>query len=352
MSHFLKAILGLLLASTHCLASGTAQPRPTMTVDENGFVTLAWLSLPGHTYFMQCSFDMVTWTYFGEVIHSGFGIEKVTFDPTTGDHVYPITSAVPGRPNASPVPQLTQAEIQTYFDRVYLSQANLKCQIVLKPATIITWDNSTEGNYSQPFENQAEHPKVDDTFLDITTGVVSPEIAQIVQTDPNGNSIFNGQLLPRNELHLFLMGGCTFIRTIITSPPNNRIVERNARGFADISNGRCFVVASTIPESPHSIDVMASIRPQILNTMAHEIGHLIITGGHPDQYNPTVIDPNDPLAHGGGPAPLAMDPFLHQRRLMASGLIRNLGRELVLEEWNQIKLSVDDINSKQTSSGN
>ncbi len=59
-----------------------------MTVDDNGFVTLAWLSLPGHTYFMQCSFDMVAWTYFGEVIHSGFGIERVTFDTTTDDHVY------------------------------------------------------------------------------------------------------------------------------------------------------------------------------------------------------------------------------------------------------------------------
>ena len=675
MSHFLKAILCLLLASTHCLASVTAQPRPTMTVDDNGFVTLAWLSLPGHTYFMQCSFDMVAWTYFGEVIHSGFGIEKVTFDPTTDDHVYfrivasdiptydatnddfngdgisnqdsidqgidpietpsgilppnqphedgysyslivtqqngvgpgtryyrldqdyrqvtvsnetfhpfpiaiaaepapapqnanpvtevtftsvapvthdtpidlifytstpnpassgtairtlkkiealiipkgassvtltpgytgspdnagvawhiapivvrgidqthtpetigswdsgvdhtsrraaatdigsktntwilapgngipnrieieanapfglnltssvstlapanlinpkatfdlsallnangevdenhsdleiglidpdptqapgdvkistnvrikslerrtlkvniyPITSAVPGRPDATVSPNFIQQEIQTYFDRVYLSQANLKCQIVLKPATIITWDNSTEGNYSQPFENQAEHPKVDDTFLDITTGVVSPEIAQIVQTDPNGNSIFNGQLLPRNELHLFLMGGCTFIRTINTSPPNNRITERHGRGFADISNDRCFVVASTIPESPHSIDVMASIRPQILNTMAHEIGHLIITFGHPDQYNPTVNDPNDPLAHGGGPAPLAMDAFLHQRRLMASGLIRNLGRELVLEEWNEIRTKVDVLNSLSPQNGN
>jgi hypothetical protein len=145
-------------------------------------------------------------------------------------NVYPITSAVPGRPDATVSPNFTQQEIQTYFDRVYLSQANLKCQIVLKPATIITWDNSTEGNYSQPFEDQGDNPKV----------------------------------------------------------------------------------ASTIPESPHSIDVMASIRPQILNTMAHEIGHLIITFGHPDQYNPTVNDPNDPLAHGGGPAPLAMDAFLHQ----------------------------------------
>lgn len=32
---------------------------------------------------MQCSFDLVTWTYFGEVIHSGFGIEKSPSIPPT-----------------------------------------------------------------------------------------------------------------------------------------------------------------------------------------------------------------------------------------------------------------------------
>lgn len=36
---------------------------------------------------MQCSFDMVTWNYFGEVIHSGFGIETITLVPSD-DHVY------------------------------------------------------------------------------------------------------------------------------------------------------------------------------------------------------------------------------------------------------------------------
>ena len=87
MSHLLKFFLGFILASTHCLASVSAQPNPTLSRDDNGFVTLQWLSLPGHTYFMQCSFDLVTWTYFGEVIHSGFGIEKITFDPTD-DHIF------------------------------------------------------------------------------------------------------------------------------------------------------------------------------------------------------------------------------------------------------------------------
>ena len=87
MSHLLKFFLGFILVSTHCLASVSAQPNPTLSRDDNGFVTLQWLSLPGHTDFMQCSFDLVTWTYFGEVIHSGFGIEKITFDPTD-DHIF------------------------------------------------------------------------------------------------------------------------------------------------------------------------------------------------------------------------------------------------------------------------
>ena len=90
-------------------------------------------------------------------------------------------------------------------------------------------------------------------------------------------------------------------------------------------------------------EMFEGVRQRILYTMAHEIGHLIITIGHPDQYNPASEVPGLPFSHNGGPAPLARDPALHQWRLMASGNVSKYGSELVLEEWNQILTKVDRL---------
>jgi hypothetical protein len=259
-------------------------------------------------------------------------------------NVYPITSAVPGRPDASPVPQLTQAEIQNYFDRVYLAQANLKCQIVLKPTVVIAWDTTTSGDFTLPFSPLENSPISGDLYFDLQDGADTPEVT----------SVISGMTLPNNEIHVFLLGGCDSVRQL-TPVATGAIVtsEEGLNGYADIANRRCFVAANKFVPNPHLPPHLLDIpKKELLNTITHEVGHVLIVHGHPDQYNAGLENPSAPYSHNGGVAPLAMDPFLHQRRLMASGFIRSQGIELVLEEWKQIAIEGDKTNNTPSGNGN
>ena len=71
------AVIGLFSSP----ASGSWQPAPTVTRDGQGFANLAWLSLPGRTYFVQYSYDLETWTYTSEIFKEGFKVVGMTFDP-------------------------------------------------------------------------------------------------------------------------------------------------------------------------------------------------------------------------------------------------------------------------------
>jgi hypothetical protein len=258
-------------------------------------------------------------------------------------NVYPITSAATptGILTSSPSPSISQQAMQDYFDRIFLEQINVKCQIALKPGVVVDWDKSTAADYNNPFAHPSIEPKVGDTYFDLPPNRNGHESGHFLSVDANGNSTFNGNILPANELHLFLMGGCSLIRTIEDIPPTIA-PGGSAGGTADVENDRCFVATSTFKEEELG-EMFEGVRQRILYTMAHEIGHLIITIGHPDQYNPASEVPGLPFSHNGGPAPLARDPALHQWRLMASGNVSKYGSELVLEEWNQILTKVDRL---------
>ncbi len=65
------------------------------------------------------------------------------------------------------------------------------------------------------------------------------------------------------------------------------------------------------------------------HTIAHEIGHLLLGPGHPNQYQA-----NDPGS--GGPAPLSSLPSEHPKRLMYS--VSSLGKMLVKGEWDEAEI--------------
>jgi len=275
-------------------------------------------------------------------------------------NVYPITSAATpnGILTSSPspnIPQQEMQEMQDYFDRVYLEQTNVKCQIALQPAVVVDWDKSTAANYNNPFVHSSVEPSAGDTYFDLPPNRNGHESSHFLSVDANGNSTFNGSILAANELHLFLMGGCSLIRTIEDIPPSIAPAG-TAGGTADVVNDRCFVATSTFSNEylnkPTNQQMREGIRQRILHTMTHEIGHLIITLGHPDQYNPASEVPGIPFSHNGGPAPLAKDPALHQWRLMVSGPVSKNGFELVLEEWNKIWLEVDRLTNSPAQNGN
>lgn len=253
-------------------------------------------------------------------------------------NVYPITSSVPGRQDFPPLPQLTEQDIQDYLDRVYLPQANLKCQVELHPISVVAWDTTETDDYNFPFNGVASDPEVGDLTLDVGSKFETPD-----QTALYANKNF-----AVDEIHLFLVGGCNEIRQLaLTAQQQYGLVFGDLVGLALIDDRSCFVAANKIHPNLTELvsqNIREFAKSNILNTMAHEIGHIIILHGHPDSYDPTNINPDDQYAHNGGVAPLARDPALHERRLMASGLLRKQGIELVLDEWSQIIKRLNVIN--------
>lgn len=89
------------------------------------------------------------------------------------------------------------------------------------------------------------------------------------------------------------------------------------RGSADVSGRRCWVIGGL--DDGSTPDITAA---SILDTMSHEIGHVLVGLGHPDE--------------GSGPAPLP--DTRHVDRLMCSGPRRKIdgsSKLLVKAEWDE-----------------
>jgi predicted Zn-dependent protease len=72
---------------------------------------------------------------------------------------------------------------------------------------------------------------------------------------------------------------------------------------------------------------------KIIHTIAHEIGHIIIGKGHPDEGNSDVILPGTE----------------HFKRLMASGQISDtyVSRDIVKGEWDKAEENLNLLLSNQ-----
>lgn len=99
------------------------------------------------------------------------------------------------------------------------------------------------------------------------------------------------------------------------------------------------LAARQFPTNPDgTIDTSSGVQPDkqnYLRLLAHEVGHLLVGGGHPDQ--------------GGGPAILRRDYEHHYYRLMKSGGIEPpansgiLPSQLVKAEWDEYEARVPTI---------
>lgn len=119
----------------------------------------------------------------------------------------PVPDPNPTPPN--PVP--TQAALQSYLDRVFLKQLNLKCQVIVHPVAPVQWDvavspdrmgqeepSQLPNHMRWPFEREVERPKRGDGVFHRDSFHISPEQAILV----------NGRALAAKEVHVFLIGGC------------------------------------------------------------------------------------------------------------------------------------------------
>ena len=249
----------------------------------------------------------------------------------------------------SPIPN--QQVIQEYFDRVFLAQNNVKCQVVLHPTIGRRWDIAKGKVVPDDPDDIIPNTHFNYFALGDTVSTVGDQIFDKHAQEFEGKAILDGFTLESDQVHVFLIGGCEVMRNFTTvgaQPPNQgmRIKVRDSiGGYADHENKRCFVkgnfsrilAGGDLPDQSFVMD-------KLLNVISHEVGHILISNGHPDGHDPSLADGSgNVLIQNGGPAPLANDRFLQRRRLMVSGLLRLGDYQLVKGEWVTMAQRVDVI---------
>jgi hypothetical protein len=237
------------------------------------------------------------------IVHHVTGAKR---DPATGDFI----NLKP------PVTQITAQQIKDKLYEIYSRQINAwfdEHEVV--PHTI-DWDIGVTSDWGSP-----EYPitgnalesynrvfdKGGNADDEIENPILRPEETKLLSLiDPQSNA----------NIHVFLIGGCWAIQTH-TGVGNVFLPDDDfAVGTAD-EERRVVYIAS------EKINGGALVVQEYLTTIAHEIGHIIIGDGHPDQ--------------GGGPAPLSGTSHLERlmfsnidQKATANALDKNL---LVKAEW-------------------
>lgn len=202
----------------------------------------------------------------------------------------------------------TEAQIEQELDRVYGWQINAYFDVDYKDEKVVDFDIADASMWPSVTNYPRNIPLEDhdgrlETFPPNDTG---PEVAEIAS-----------HKLVNYDINVFVIGGA--------SPFEPCSINGNAMNFGGEDN--YFVGVSYLNEAFCIVDgnrkylsgTHQGTVAGVVNTITHEIGHIMIGKGHPDQ--------------GGGPAPLDSSA-LHPRRVMCSGSARAPdGRLLLKAEW-------------------
>ena len=249
----------------------------------------------------------------------------------------------------SPIP--SQQVIQEYLDRVFLDQNNVKCQVVLHPTVGRRWDIAKGKVVTDDPDDIIPNTHFNFFALGDTVSTVGDQIFDKHAQEFEEKAILDGFTLESDQVHVFLIGGCEVMRNFTTvgaQPPNQgmRIKVRDSLGgYADFNEKRCFVKGNfSKTVAGGDLPSPSFVMDTLLEVISHEVGHVLISTGHPDGHDPSLDDGSgNVLIQNGGPAPLANDQSLQRHRLMASGGFSFGDYELVQGEWKRMALRVDQI---------
>ena len=218
-------------------------------------------------------------------------------------------------------PTLTpsQADITSRLDAVFLPQINAGFDVRLAPDPLnVAFDLDSDGALT----GEAGDALGEYTALDSA-------VAQYRASNPFSLDAEGEAWDP--HITIFFIGASQWI------------VDEDslARGKTVRSEAKCYIVASEIVPGPPALPSAATLQ----RTIPHEVGHVLVGYGHPDEYQL-------PPSGYGGEAPLPGTD--HRRRLMASGKVGKLGPVgdlLVKKEWDEaeswLKLIVDTPQQNQ-----
>ncbi|MBB5351239.1 hypothetical protein HNR46_001473 [Haloferula luteola] len=195
-------------------------------------------------------------------------------------------------------PELTKFKVDTMLNRVFLNQVNLDFQSSVFDVTL-SFDNVGSLG-SMPDDGNIGSLDISQDF-----GIEAFDIRSKI-----GLGLEDSDAV----VNVFVVGGVLSIRV----PGAGYDFVSYAK--ADIARRHCWIIGLQVSEG------------EIMRSMCHEIGHILIGPGHPD------------VASNRGPAPLLGTD--QSRRLMCSGKLRQVdgtGVLLVKKEWDLIDISLNEI---------
>lgn len=246
-------------------------------------------------------------------------VVKIALHPVATNDSFPGTLDVPDL-----VP--TQQELSLYLNEVYSKQINAQMDVVVKPQVTLNFSTSsgmqlTPVNLSQ--DGSRPIPTMGDAYLDYFTG-----------SGPGEQHAFASLKDPNVDINVYMFAGYGIKAWLLSS--THGWLHFNAVGIADPATNQCWVDGDNVGAEFFGYGDTNSQKRHALHTIAHEIGHIVMGAGHPDQKSGPAILPGSE----------------HIQRLMVaggkSGL--NIQHRIVKGEWDAAeRWLTENIDLKQAT---
>ncbi len=230
--------------------------------------------------------------------------------------VYYVTKVTPGKPDNPPDLIPEQSSLQAFLNDIYKPQLNLNVQVkVVATPLVVDWD----------LESRDRSLAIDPVF-----DVNSPNFAEI-DTPEQGLIVAERSKLPKDEanIEVYILG-------------SERLLGGDAWGSTNRDQRRCWIMGDDPDKDPYKTltgDPLPAGETESRNedysyplqywNIAHEIGHVLVGYGHPNEQGGS--------SGNRGKAPLPGTD--HRKRLMLSGKGRVAGQLggflLVKGEWDE-----------------
>ena len=163
----------------------------------------------------------------------------------------------------APDNDLEEAEIEDHLNRIYKNQANLKFNVTVNHANV-DWDVSTADDLGITDDYAISPRNHHFDFLDEPN--ISSEEAAILNAAPLSVGI-----------NVYVVGGAWNLDLHRNLSTGVHISRGSFRGWAKYDSAYCWIQSTNHPEWKRRSDI------EVLDTIAHEIGHVFMGGGHADE---------------------------------------------------------------------